>query len=60
MNKEQILEIIRKAMDEHMWAISGDEEYSPYIEGKPEFFKEVSEEFDKLFNNNDLSKFKDV
>ena len=57
MNKQDIIKIIEDAMHNNLWAIGGDEGWSPYIEGKPEFFKEVSEKLDKLFNANDLSNF---
>lgn len=48
--KEELLLIVKKAYEEHIYSILGHTIWGPesYIEGKDDFFKELDEEFDKL------------
>jgi hypothetical protein len=59
MTKEQILEIVKKAMDSNLYTYTFVSEPCIYCElnGKDDMLKEIDEELDKLINANDLSKF---
>lgn len=56
MNKQDILDIVQKAMDDNLYStVYGDG--TSFVYGQEDVYYQVEQELDKLFNDNDLSKF---
>ena len=56
MNKQDILKIVEDAMDRYLFVGIGRYTDTTVL-GQKDCLEQIEEELDKLFNDNDLSKF---
>lgn len=58
MKEDDIIRIVERVFNDSLYSyhIGAEPWISTHIGGKPEFFRELRKELEKLFNENNLSK----